>query len=291
MARGRPLRQSQTTEADERLLITEAQRDPARFAELYDLYFDRIYAYIAWRAASRDEAEDMVSEVFQKALANLRRFEWRGAPFSAWLYRIAANEITDHAERVGRERAIESPPEAEEANQEEAHDRAKVFALMRELPADQRKVLELRFMEEKSTREVAEVLQRSEGAIKQLQFRGLENLRAMIGGKYAFLQHAFGAEELEVYREHEDGPIRHAKIRLGDTVVEMGEAHGQYRPMPTRLHYYVPDVDVAYQRALSAGAKSISAPVDLHHGERGAEIQDPTGNSWFLATPLPGART
>ena len=56
---------------------------------------------------------------------------------------------------------------------------------MRELPADQRKVLELRFAEEKSTREVAEVLQRSEGAIKQLQFRGLENLRAMIGGKHA----------------------------------------------------------------------------------------------------------
>lgn len=185
MARGRSLRQSETAEADERLLIEAAQRDPARFAALYDLYFDRIYAYVAWRAASRDEAEDMVSEVFHKALANLRRFEWRGAPFSAWLYRIAANEITDHAERAGRERAIESPPEAEEANQEEAHDRAKVFALVRELPADQRKVLELRFMEEKSTREVAEVLQRSEGAIKQLQFRGLENLRAMIGGKYA----------------------------------------------------------------------------------------------------------
>ena len=185
MARGRSLRQSQTAELDERLLIEAAKRDPARFAALYDLYFDRIYAYVAWRAASRDEAEDIVSEVFHKALANLRRFEWRGALFSAWLYRIAANEITDHAERVGRERSIEPPPEAEEANQEQAHDRAKVFALVRELPADQRKVLELRFAEEKSTREVAEVLQRSEGAIKQLQFRGLENLRAMIGGKHA----------------------------------------------------------------------------------------------------------
>lgn len=142
MARGRSLRQSQTAEADERLLIEAAQRSPARFDDLYDLYFDRIYTYVAWRAASRDETEDIVSEVFHKALANLRRFEWRGAPFSAWLYRIAANEITDHAERVGRERAIEPPPEAEEANQEEAHDRAKVFALVRELPADQRKVLD-----------------------------------------------------------------------------------------------------------------------------------------------------
>jgi uncharacterized glyoxalase superfamily protein PhnB len=94
-----------------------------------------------------------------------------------------------------------------------------------------------------------------------------------------------------VYREHESGPIRHAKIRLGDTVVEIGEAHGQYQPMPIALHYCVPDVDAAYQRAVSAGAKSISAPLDLHHGERGAEIQDPAGNAWFLATPLPGART
>jgi RNA polymerase sigma-70 factor (ECF subfamily) len=78
---------------------------------------------------------------------------------------------------------MERPPETEAADQEEAQDRAKVFALVRELPEDQRKVLELRFVEEKSTREVAEAMGRSEGAIKQLQFRGLENLRARIAGQ------------------------------------------------------------------------------------------------------------
>ena len=185
MTRGRPLRQSQTADPEERLLIQAAQRDPARFADLYDIYFDRIYAYVAYRAGSREETEDLVSEVFQKALASLRRFEWRGAPFSAWLYRIAANEIADHFEREVRERAIEPPPDVEQADQEAAQDRAKVFALLRDLPEDQRKVLELRFVEQKSTREVAEALGRSEGAIKQLQFRGLENLRARIGGKHA----------------------------------------------------------------------------------------------------------
>ena len=77
----------------------------------------------------------------------------------------------------------ERPPETTAADQEEAQDRAKVFALVRELPEDQRKVLELRFVEEKSTREVAEAMGRSEGAIKQLQFRGLENLRARIAGQ------------------------------------------------------------------------------------------------------------
>ncbi len=185
MERGRPLRQSQADDSEERLLIEAAKRDPARFADLYDIYFDRLYAYVARRVSSREETEDLVSEVFHKALSNLRRFEWRGAPFSAWLFRIAANEITDLSARLGRQRTIQALPEAEEGDQEEAQDRSTVLALMRELPEDQRRVLELRFMEEKSTREVAQVLGRSEGAIKQLQFRGLENLRASLGGKHA----------------------------------------------------------------------------------------------------------
>jgi len=184
MPRGRE-QESRTEAVDDRELIQQAQRDPARFAEIYDAYFDRLYAYVARRLSTREETEDLVSEVFHKALANLTRFEWRGAPFSAWLYRIAANEIADRSERLGRERAIDPPPEAEEADQEAAQDRALLFALVRELPEDQRRVLELRFMEEKSTREVAGALGRSEGAIKQLQFRALESLRAKVGAKHA----------------------------------------------------------------------------------------------------------
>ena len=185
MQRGRPLRQSPTGATEERLLIEAAQRDPARFADLYDIYFDRIYAYVARRLGSREETEDLVSEVFHKALANLRHFEWQGAPLSAWLFRIAANAITDYSVRLGRERGLEASPEVEKGDQEEAQDRARVRTLVRELPEDQRRVLELRFMEEKSTREVAQLLGRSEGAIKQLQFRGLEGLRTKIGGKHA----------------------------------------------------------------------------------------------------------
>lgn len=183
MPSGRPLRQSQTGQSEDRLLIEAAQRDPARFADLYDAWFDRVYAYVARRTGDRAESEDLVSDVFHHALANLQRFEWRGAPFSAWLFRIAANKIADRWERLGREQSLEPPAESEEADQEEAHDRARILALMEELPGDQRRVLELRFLEEKSTREVAEMLGRSEGAIKQLQFRGLESLRARVGGK------------------------------------------------------------------------------------------------------------
>jgi PhnB protein len=101
-----------------------------------------------------------------------------------------------------------------------------------------------------------------------------------------FLKQPFGAEEVDVYRAQAGGPVTHAKIRLGDTILEMGEAHGPHGSMPTGLHFYVPDVDAMYQRALKAGATSISAPVDQPYGERGAGVRDPAGNSWFLATPL-----
>ncbi len=101
-----------------------------------------------------------------------------------------------------------------------------------------------------------------------------------------FLKQAFGAEEVEVYRAQAGGPVTHAKIRLGDSIIEMGEAHGPYGPMPTGLHFYVPDVDAMYHRALKAGATSISAPADQPYGERGAGVSDPAGNSWFLATPV-----
>src|SRR6516162_2776712 len=105
MPRGRRSAQSQTGEREERLLIESAQRDPARFAELYEVYCDRLYAYVERRVEIRGETEDLVSDVFHHALANLRRYEWRGSPFSAWLFRIAANKIADRWERLGRERA------------------------------------------------------------------------------------------------------------------------------------------------------------------------------------------
>jgi RNA polymerase sigma-70 factor (ECF subfamily) len=169
--------------AEERLLVEAAQKDPARFAELYETNFERVYAFVARRVGDRDAAEDLTSEVFHKALKSLRRFEWRGAPFAAWLLRIAANAIADRAQRAGRELAVDDPPEVGvEARAvddlEEVEHRARLFRLVDELPSDQRRVVAMRFAEEKSIREIAETLGRSEGAVKQLQFRGLENLRA-----------------------------------------------------------------------------------------------------------------
>jgi RNA polymerase sigma-70 factor, ECF subfamily len=171
-------------EADERLLIEAAQQDPARFADLYECHFERVYAYIVRRVGDRTETEDLTSEVFHHALANLRRFEWRGIPFVAWLFRIAANLIADRWQRSGREVADGSELEVAVGPAEiEACDRrATIFRLVELLPAEQKRVLVLRFVEEKSIKEVAREIGKTEGAVKQLQFRGLTTLRARMEG-------------------------------------------------------------------------------------------------------------
>jgi RNA polymerase sigma-70 factor (ECF subfamily) len=166
---------------DERSLIEASQRDPRRFAELYEANFERVYAYVASRVRDRAEAQDVTSEVFHQALANLGRFEWRGVPFAAWLYRIAANAIADRAVRAGRERPLDATDPASAADLEETEMRAHVFRLVKELPAEQSKVIEMRFAGGSSIREVAKLLGRSEGAVKQLQYRALQTLRDRLG--------------------------------------------------------------------------------------------------------------
>jgi RNA polymerase sigma-70 factor, ECF subfamily len=172
-------------EADERLLVEAAQQDPARFADLYELHFERVYAYAVRRMSNRTEAEDLTSEVFHQALANLKRFEWRGIPFAAWLFRIAANLISDRWQRSGREISDESQVEAAQVSPAEIEDverRATLFRLVGTLPDEQRRVVVARFVEEKSIKEVAREIHKTEGAVKQLQFRALINLRARMEG-------------------------------------------------------------------------------------------------------------
>jgi RNA polymerase sigma-70 factor (ECF subfamily) len=172
-------------EADERLLIEAAQKDPARFAELYESNFERVYAYIVKRVRDRAETEDLTAEVFHQALANLKRLEWRGIPFAAWLFRIAANLISDRWQRSGREVADEAAVQSAQASVaeiEEVEWRATLFRLVDALPAEQRRVVVLRFAEQKSIKEVAQEIRKTEGAVKQLQFRALTALRARMEG-------------------------------------------------------------------------------------------------------------
>jgi len=178
-----PLRADASNLAEERLLVEAAQSDPAQFEALYELNFERVYAYVAARVRDRPTAEDVTSEVFHKALAHLPSYEWRGVPFAAWLLRIAANAVIDQAKRASREVAAgEDPPEPTKAEVRVVEDRARLFRMVRELPETQRQVVHQRFVEQRSIREIAERLGKTEGAIKQLQLRALERLRAQMGG-------------------------------------------------------------------------------------------------------------
>jgi len=170
---------------DERLLIEAAQRDPARFADLYEQNFDRVYAYIARRVRDRDLAEELTAEVFHQALANLGRFQWRGVPFGAWLLRIAANAIHDRWKSRARESRLPDEDFAESDADRSVERLAMLTKLVETLPGDQRLVIIRRFVDQRSIREIAEELDRSEGAVKQLQFRALQSLKERVRSNHA----------------------------------------------------------------------------------------------------------
>jgi PhnB protein len=100
-----------------------------------------------------------------------------------------------------------------------------------------------------------------------------------------FLKQAFAAEEIQMERTS-DNTVKHAKIRVGRSVIEMGEAHGEWGPMPTMFYLYVDDVDAAYRRALAASAASLEEPAVQPYGERRAAVRDAFGNQWYLAAPV-----
>ncbi len=135
----------------------------------------------ARRVRSREVAEDLTSDVFHRALVNLARFEWRDVPFGAWLLRIAANAIADRHKKSKRELTFENPPELSIVpDLQQVEDGARLVRMVNELPDDQKRVLRMRFTEENSIREIATKLGRSEGAIKQLQFRAITSLKSRL---------------------------------------------------------------------------------------------------------------
>lgn len=172
------------TPSDERLLIEAAQRDPSRFAALYELNFARVYGFIARRVRDRAVAEDITADVFHRALENLGKYQWQGAPFAAWLLRIAANALTDHWRKTARQPVPTADELLDSAVEDETESRAILAEMVAGLPEDQRRVILRRFVDQRSIKEIAAELGRSEGAVKQLQLRALENLRARMRSRH-----------------------------------------------------------------------------------------------------------
>jgi PhnB protein len=118
--------------------------------------------------------------------------------------------------------------------------------------------------------------------------KGLHNVNVYLHPRraepvIAFLKRAFGAQELAKYASP-DGVVHHAEIRIGDSVVEMGEAHDKYEPMPAMFYLYVPNVDAVYRQTVAAGATSFQEPIDQPYGDRQAGVRDAFGNTWYIAT-------
>lgn len=187
-------RRSDAELEEERLLILAAQRDRAAFAPLYERYVDQIFAYLFTLTKDRELAEDVTAATFARAIEELPRFQWRGVPYSAWLYRVAANLVSRHRRRpawaeLGPQVASDDPGPAERLVEEARA--AEVRQAVAGLPLDQRQAVLLRFGGELRNREIASIMGRSEGAVKLLTFRALTTLRHRLGAPLPGEREAF----------------------------------------------------------------------------------------------------
>jgi RNA polymerase sigma-70 factor (ECF subfamily) len=185
----------------EKELIHKAKNDAQAFGELYDEYYSQIFGYVLRRTTSIDAAQDVTSEVFFKALKNIKKYRWRGIPFSAWLYRIATNEIANNFRRNKRRQLLTeeimnstsdlNTSAAVEIAQAEADikkhkDFLAIHANISRLPVKYQEVIVLRFFENKQLKDIGIILGKREGTIKSLLHRGLERLRKLMEDNATF---------------------------------------------------------------------------------------------------------
>jgi len=167
----------------EESIITKAKSSPAAFAVLYEKYFDRIYYYLYRQTDDEELAGDLCSQTFVNVLNNIKKYELRGVPFSAWLYKIASNEVRKHYRKskgkkifsIEEVRIKELIEESDEVWDEDQIN--KLIDFMKDLPEDMLQVLELRFYEERDFKEIAYILDITESGAKMRTYRALDKLR------------------------------------------------------------------------------------------------------------------
>ncbi|XOB41404.1 MAG: RNA polymerase sigma factor [Candidatus Nealsonbacteria bacterium] len=176
----------------EKELVKKAQKDSEVFGKLYNEHYSRIFGYALKRTANLEIAQDITSETFFKALKKLWQFRWRNISFSAWLYRIANNEIANYFRKNKYKVSLEKIPEpvalsnpfTEIIEAEQELKKHQDFLMLQEkiskLPVKYQEVISLRFFEKKKIKEIADILGKKQGTIKSLLSRGLEKLRKLI---------------------------------------------------------------------------------------------------------------
>ena len=173
---------------DDRKLVKEAQENTEKFVALYDKYFDQIYRYVYRRVNNRDTVHDLVSQTFYDALSHIQGYEWRGYPFSSWLYKIAHNNVlkwyreqskmqTVQLDEIGELRDLNVNHEETAIRKEEESE---VQNVLRQLDPDEREIIRLKFFEEVSNIEIAEIMGLSPNHIGVKVFRTLKKVKQLL---------------------------------------------------------------------------------------------------------------
>lgn len=175
---------SQAAVVDEQELITRVKANKEVFLEIYDSHFRRIYNYVFYRMYNQIDTEDVTAQVFLSALENIDRYEHRNIPIIVWLYKIASNAVMDFYRKKGQTvewkettsdlKDNESSPEIVYIKKSE---KEQLRQHLQQLPAMQQQAVVLRYLHNLSYKEISEIMDKTEGAIKQLLHRGLNNLR------------------------------------------------------------------------------------------------------------------
>lgn len=170
--------------AEEQKIVEAAKNDARAFAAIYDRYFEQIFNFILRRTDDEELTDDLTSQTFLKALQSLKKYEFRGLPFSAWLYRIASNEVNKHYNKKKRKRVFSLEEErlfeiieTDDSNPELDGQISTLISTLNDLPTDVMEVLELRFFEERSFKEISFILNISESGAKMRLYRAIEKLK------------------------------------------------------------------------------------------------------------------
>lgn len=169
--------------------VEAAKADPSKFEVLYNKYYEQIFRFVYQRLDDQDTAYDITAQVFLKAMTNLKRYEFRGVPFSSWLYRIAQAELAQCFRKNKGQRTInvESTDiyqiidEIEHDRLAEYHDQ--LVACLAELPEEDLQLVEMRYFEKRPFKEIAEILDITENNAKVKLYRLLDKLKKAIAGR------------------------------------------------------------------------------------------------------------
>lgn len=172
-------------ELEDNELVLLAKEDKEAFGEIYERYLTKIYNYVYYRTGNQQDAEDLTAKVFYRALSHIEKYEDKGVPFQAWLYRIAHNLVANFHRDKGRRKIIPLDDyiahtlrsDAPDRQAETSEQKERLMDAIQHLPAERQQLLILKFIEQKSNAEIGEIMERTEGAIKSLYHRTLLSLR------------------------------------------------------------------------------------------------------------------